>query len=551
MQAVLDYLTQYADTILRDFSDPYHGTPLLFDGCHAQSKQPVSWKNTDGRIWQPSNLASQQNLFRFFVGLSNVTQDPQYKQAAQNAIQWHFDHADASGLIRWGGHSFIDLKTLDSVGPENKNMVHELKHHCPFYELMYETNPAATRKLIKAIWNTHVTDWQQMEMSRHGQYGLDFDELSVWDKPKQANLSSLREMKGLSFVNIGNDLVFSAGMLYAMDGDERALSWAEHLMRQYVNSRHPDTQLGCYQYNQPLKTGNAPTDEHHPQYTFSFWGDRAQRQFGPEYGDVAKEAWVLFKIDEEALNGPEGIYGDCALAQTLLARELGTRGKQLLNWTTEGLEAWAHYAYDSDTNEIKPMFADGKDLTGHKIPRFGYYGQQGQELLRRPLPAHVFLAYVTNWCESRSQALWPTVCAMATHFGLGDWKNRKAIELDGSIDPLLLFAALEMHRSTQDPFFMTLSDTLASALFKQTAHHGLFTPSSEHIFCRFDDVAPLALLTWIAHKKGSFDQVPIYRSRGGYIHGDILLDNGKVKNIMDVKFIYEQKKTKKTHKASF
>ena len=546
MQVVLDYLIQYADTLLRDFRDPYHGTPLFFDGCDAQSKQAVSWKNVDGRIWQPSNIASQQNLFRFFVGLSNITQDPQYKAAAQDAIKWHFDHADASGLIRWGGHSFIDLKTLDSVGPENKNMVHELKHHCPFYELMYETDPAATRKLIKAIWNTHVTDWQQMEMSRHGQYGLDFDEFSFWDKPKPANLTPLREMKGLSFVNIGNDLVFSAGMLHVLDNDEKALSWAEHLMSQYVNSRHPDTQLGCYQYNQPLKTGEAPSDEHHPQYTFSFWGDRAQRQFGPEYGDVAKEAWVLFKVDEEALNGPEGIYGDCALAQTLLARELGSQGKQLLDWTTQGLEAWAKYAYDATSNEIKPMFADGKDLTGHKIPRFGYYGQQGQELIRRPLPVHVFLAYVTNWCESQSQVLWPTVCAMAKHFGLGNWSTLQAENMDKQSDPLLLFACLEMYRTTQQAFYLQIADQLALKLFEQTAHHGLFTPSSEHIYCRFDDVTPLALLSWIACKSGKFDQVPVYRSRGGYIHGDILLDNGKVKNIMDVKFIYEQKRQKKT-----
>ncbi|MBU1467233.1 MAG: pectate lyase, partial [Gammaproteobacteria bacterium] len=402
MQNMLDYLTHYANTILEHYRDPYHGTPLFFDGCNTFNNKPVSWKNTDGTEWELSNIASQQNLFRFFYGLSALTNQPKYKQAAQEAIQWHFDHADSSGLIRWGGHSFLDLKTLNTVGPENKNMVHELKHHCPFYELMYETNPNATSRMIKAIWNCHVINWDNMEMTRHGSYGLEFDEITFWDKPQNRHLEPLREMKGLSFVNIGNDLVFSAGMLYKLDSDEKALSWAEFLMSQYVNSRHPNTKLGCYQYNRPLKTGDAPEDENDPQYTFSFWGDRAQRQFGPEYGDVAKEAWVLFKMDEEALNGPEGIYGDCGLAQTLLARELGEDGKQLLDWTTEGLEAWAYYAYDANTNEIKPMFADGKDLTGQQIPRYGYYGKKGVEIIRRPVPSHVFLAYVTNWTENCS-----------------------------------------------------------------------------------------------------------------------------------------------------
>tara|TARA_R110001606_G_scaffold151046_1_gene291375 strand:+ start:7797 stop:9446 length:1650 start_codon:yes stop_codon:yes gene_type:complete len=545
MQNMLDYLTHYANTILEHYRDPYHGTPLFFDGCNTFNNKPVTWKNTDGTEWELSNIASQQNLFRFFCGLSALTNQPKYKQAAQEAIQWHFDHADSSGLIRWGGHSFLDLKTLNTVGPENKNMVHELKHHCPFYELMYETNPNATSRMIKAIWNCHVTNWDNMEMSRHGSYGLEFDEMTFWDKPQNRHLEPLREMKGLSFVNIGNDLVFSAGMLYKLDSDEKALSWAEFLMSQYVNSRHPDTKLGCYQYNRPLKTGDAPEDENDPQYTFSFWGDRAQRQFGPEYGDVAKEAWVLFKMDEEALNGPEGIYGDCGLAQTLLARELGEDGKQLLEWTTEGLEAWAYYAYDADTNEIKPMFANGKDLTGQHIPRYGYYGKKGIEIIRRPVPPQVFLAYVTNWTENRSveiqsNTIWSTVCAMAKHFDLGNWEsNEPNVNLNTQSDePLFLFATLEMYQATKNASYLTLAEKLGENIFERSANRGLFTASHEHIYCRFDDIEPLALLSLIAAKQGRRELVPIYRSRGGYIHGDMMMPDGSIKNTMDVKSIY-------------
>ena len=545
MQKMLDYLTHYADTILQNYRDPYHGTPLFFDGCNTFNGKPVTWKNTDDTEWEPSNIASQQNLFRFFCGLSALTNQQKYKQAAQDAIQWHFDNADSSGLIRWGGHSFLDLKTLNTVGPENKNMVHELKHHCPFYELMYETNPTATSRMIKAIWNCHVTNWDNMEMSRHGSYGLEFDEATFWDRPQNKHLEPLREMKGLSFVNIGNDLVFSAGMLYKLNRDEKALSWAEFLMSQYVNSRHPDTKLGCYQYNRPLKTGDAPEDEKDPQYTFSFWGDRAQRQFGPEYGDVAKEAWVLFKMDEEALNGPEGIYGDCGLAQTLLARELGKDGKQLLDWTTEGLEAWAYYAYDANTNEIKPMFADGKDLTGQQIPRYGYYGKKGVEIIRRPVPSHVFLAYVTNWIENcsvgnQSNIIWATVCAMAKHFDLGNWvSDEPNVNLETQADePLFLFAALEMHQATKKASYLALAEKLGGNIFQRSANRDFFTTSHDHINCRFDDIEPLALLSLIAAKQGQRELVPIYRSRGGYIHGDMMMPDGSIKNTMDVKSIY-------------
>ncbi|WP_428242445.1 pectate lyase [Gynuella sp.] len=544
MQQILQYLIQYADTLLERYRDPYHGTPLFFDGCDTFTGKPVIWKNTDGTPWEPSNIASQQNLFRFLTGLTALTGKPQYRQAAKDAITWHFEHADKSGLIRWGGHSFLDLKTLQAVGPENKNMLHELKHHCPFYELMYETNPTATRRLIKAIWNSHVSNWDNLEMSRHGEYGKTFDEHNFWNKPQHEGLEPLREMKGLSFINIGNDLIFSAGMLYKLDQDQEALSWAEFLMRQYVNSRYPGTKLGCYQYNRPAKTGDAPTDEHHPQYTFSFWGDRAQRQFGPEYGDVAKEAWVLFKMDEEALNGPEGIYGDCALTQTLLARELGDKGQQLLTWTTEGLEAWIHYAYDPASNEIKPMFADGKDLTGHHIPRYGYYGHKGTPFTRRPLPPHVFLACVTNWVETRSEILWPAICAMAKHFELGDWgPSSPQVELNTNAnETLLLLAVLEMHRATQSQSYLNLAKKLGDNIFNRSANRGVFTTSKDHIHCRFDDIEPLVLLSLIAASENQQTQIPAYRSRGGYIHGDMMMPDGSCKNTMDIKAIYSRQK---------
>lgn len=537
---LLQDLMRYATTVLEQGRDPYHGTPLFADGCDRDTKELVRWQYSADHDWVVSNLASQQNLFRLFSGLSALTGDHSFEQAAQAAIRWHFDHADKSGLIHWGGHCFIDLKTLDVVGPENKNRVHELKHHCPYYELMYRTDPVATRRLIKAVWNSHVNNWDTMAMTRHGTYGQCFDDTLLWQRAKPAGLQPLREMAGLSFVNIGNDLIYSAGMLHCLDGDDESLAWGEFLMQQYVDSRHPQTGLGCYQYNQPLKTGEPPLDENDPQYTFSFWGDRAQRQFGPEYGDIAREAWVLFKVDDQALNGPEGIYGDCALAQTQLARQLGDAGQQLLTWTTQGLEAWAHYAYDGESHEIKPMFADGRDLTGQVLPRYGYYGQAGTPLTRRPLPNHVFLAYVVNWSVSRRSTLWPTVCQMAANVGLGDWSGEKPmVNLETTQDDaLMLFAALEMFRTTGQDAYLALAEQLGANIHQRSFHDGLFLKSADHRYCRFDDVEPLALLSLVAARFGRLDEVPEYRSQGGYIHGELCLPDGQMKNTMDVKSIY-------------
>jgi pectate lyase len=546
MRQILDLLTTYADTILKKYRDPYHGTPLFFDGFDSFTGRPVTWRNVDGTDWEPSNLASQQNFFRLLTALTNLTGREDYKQAAMDAIKWHFRNADSSGLLHWGGHVLIDLKTLRPVGPEDKHMFHELKHHYPFYELMHEVNPIATTRLIQAIWNAHILDWNTMELSRHGNFGGAFDEDGFWNRPQNRNLEILREAKGLSFVNIGTDLIYAASMLYKTQTDEQAVSWAEFLAWQYVRSRHPKTGLGAYQFNRPEKREDPPSSENAPNYTFSYFGDRAQRQFGPEYGEVAKEAWVLFKMDEEMLNGPEGIYGDSAFAQTSMARELGDRGKTMLNWTLDGLEAWAKYAYVPETNEIKPMFADGRDLTGEVFKRFGYYGPKGTVFERKPITGMVFLSFATAWAVSRRDTLWPTVCAMARNFGLGEWNASNPTKSNINRTPptsnaLLLFAVLEVYHATQAKPYLELAQALGEVLVQQRAHRGVFVPSEHHVYCRLDDAEPLALAALVAAVQGKPELVPAFRSQGGYIHGDALMPDGKKKNIQDVKVIYSRK----------
>lgn len=546
MNTMLDYIRRYADTILNTYRDPYHGTPLFFDGMNTFTGEPVKWRNMEGTDWEPSNLASQQNLFRTLSALSALSGDGKYKQAAMDAIRWHFDHADASGLLTWGGHCFLDLKTLDTVGPEGKNKVHEIKHHYPFYELMFEVDPQATAKLIKAEWNCHIDNWDTLELTRHGSYGRPLPAAGFWDKPMHRDLEILREAKGLSFVNIGNDLIYGAGLLgQRVPGEEKALDWAEFMAWQYVRSRYPATGLGCYQFNRPVKREEAPSDENHPQFTYSFYGDRAQRQFGPEYGDVAQEAWVLFKMDPDAMNGPEGIYGDATLAQLTLARQLGAKGEQLKQWAVDGLDAWLRYAYVPETNQIKPMFADGKDLTGQVFPRRGFYGKKGWVFERKPINTIVFLSTVTAWAMTGRASLWQHVVAMARHFGLGEWHATdpaasKAPLVATQADAILLFAVLEVARATQAPAYLALAKSIGERIMAQHAHRGMFVPSEKHVHCRFDDTDALALLTLIATERGCPELVPGFRSQGGYIHGDIQIEDGSKKNILDIKDIYPQ-----------
>lgn len=66
----------------------------------------------------------------------------------------------------------------------------------------------------------------------------------------------------------------------------------KHLYRQYVLARNPETGLPVYQFSSPQQRQPIPADDNQTQ---SWYGDRAKRQFGPEFGEIAREANVLFR----------------------------------------------------------------------------------------------------------------------------------------------------------------------------------------------------------------------------------------------------------------
>ena len=47
------------------------------------------------------------------------------------------------------------------------------------------------------------------------------------------------ETLGLSFLDAGNDLIYSGAMLYKFTGDKGALLWTKRLADQYVKARNP------------------------------------------------------------------------------------------------------------------------------------------------------------------------------------------------------------------------------------------------------------------------------------------------------------------------
>lgn len=534
----LAVVESYADRVLETGRDRWsgEGTPLLADGVHVDTHEPVVWQY-ESEEFVISNLASQQNLFRTLDGLSELTGDAGYRNAARDAVEYHFEHlVDESGLLRWGGHQFVDLATLDPVGEFDAD-VHEFKCHYPYYDLLWDVDPDATRRFLRAVWEAHVLDWSTLDMNRHGEYGRDAGGAEPpWDR-EFADPDPFFVGEGLSFVNIGSDLVHAAGALHELGDEPAAWEWGERLAAMYVKARHPETGLGAYQYTKPRRRDEPP--EEGPLPTTSNYGDRAENQFRDQFSDVAREGWVLWggKVPT--------IYVRNGLVQLRLSERLGADGARLRRWTVDGLEALADHAYDPAENEFRPMWADGTDLTGRTFDRSGYYGESGTAWQPVPAGAEFLLVYALAYRLTGRERLWETAREIARGLGIGelgatpgdepnvatdvtggqdgdaDRDNDADQGGDGASDggATEIFALLELYRATNRPEYVERARNVADRIVEDRYHHGFFLPSADHVNAKFDAVEPLALLALDAVLRGEPDAVPPYVGGSGYVHG--------------------------------
>ncbi|WP_449538924.1 hypothetical protein [Ferdinandcohnia sp. Marseille-Q9671] len=524
----INAVIEFCNNVLENGRDCYrkNPSPLFCDGINIDTLEQIKWNFSDVGEVVVSNMATQQNLFRTLTSLSHLLEEPSYKAAAKDAIQFHFDHlVDSSGLLQWGGHKFIDLKTLEPVGPVEKAYVHELKNCFPFYELMYEVNPEATTKYIKAFWNAHVYDWEDLDVGRHGQYGLELG--SVW-KHELVQRPPFRESLGLSFINTGNDLIYAAASLYRLNGDKDALKWAKHLAYQFVLARDEETGLGAYQFTQPKKTDETDDDEN----TLSRYGDRAKRQFGPEFGEVALEAKVL------RAGGATSIYGKNALMQLQIAEEIGERAKEILDWTYKGLMSFAEYAYIPEINSFRTMFTDGTDLTGYVLKRSGYYGKAGSELKSYFAHCGFLLSYSRAFLDTGDMNLWRMARQIAKGNGFGELGDEpgRGVELNLDTtcsDAIALFAIIDLYKATKCKEYLNLGRVIGDNIVRRSFHKGYFTIDSSRKNAKFDALEPFALVTLQAAIEDKLEVIPRFIDGAGFIHGGYMFPDGTFESVFD------------------
>jgi len=490
----LQVVHRFADKVLEYGRDVYGPlkTPLFVDGINVDTLEPPAW-TWEGKNRVLSNQASQQNLFRTLVGLSAVTGDPKYRQAAADAVRYAFGHLqDRGGLLYWGGHAYYDaLEDKPVGGLTGSKMAHEFKHHYPYYELMWQVDPDATRRFIEAVWDAHILRWDILDINRHGQYGRTVGKL--WDHDYEGGPVPFAS-KGLSFMMSGSDFFYAAALLSRFTGDERPLVWAKRLANRYVEARHPETGLGASNFS-VLVT------------------QRMKNQF-PQFGGRFTEATIADIYGSR--------YSDCAICQLKLGETLGTKGQDFLRWGIEDLTARATHGYDESTNAFAAMLIDGTVLTLADRKQEGYV--QERWLQPRKADSRHFYAYALAYKLSKKELMWRMARSIGRGLDLGDLgaapgEPRAINHQTSNNDPLVIFGLLELYEATRENDYRELAKRVADNMLATRVHNGFFVASKDHLFSCFDDRAPLALLHLRAALLELSERPPTYWGGRGFYHG--------------------------------
>jgi pectate lyase len=498
-----DAVRTFADNVLkhgRDAYGPKH-TPLFVDGLDVHTHEPARWKR-DGKVWVLSNMASQQNLFRVLDGLTSLTTDTKYRQAAVKAIEYAFANLRSpNGLLHWGGHVAYDAQA-DALCMEQYN--HELKCNYPYYELMWKVNPRATKQFLETFWSAHILNWSNLEMNRHGNMKKQFD--NPWPN-KYEEGPVFFWGTGLSFINTGSDLFYAGAILSRLSGQEKPLIWSKRLAKRYVETRDPKTGIGGYQFSQSRTASCAP----------GIRGDRAQYQYGDDFkGHFVVEGTLFPCYGSTPVVRPR-------ICQFLLGEILGADGREFTQWALEELTAWGKMAYRKEDNSFIPMLTDGTSMEGYVCKKDGYFGPKGRVLKAGRAGPMDFWTYALAYRATGHGFMWEMArnIARANNFGDIGATEKSKPQLDGHTDRsdvAALLGFLELHRKTGNAAYLNLAKKIGDNILTARFHKGYFVRSKRHIYTKFDALEPLVLLHLDSAVKGNPTTVPKVWPGTSYFH---------------------------------
>jgi len=486
LQAVCDF----TDAVLEHGTDTYGDkhTPLFADGLHVKTLKPATWRWQD-QTWVLSNFASQQPLLRTLDGLTALTGEQKYRQAAEDAARYAMKHLTTpNGLLYWGGHFAWDLQQDRPVGQYAD--VHELKNHQPYFRLMWRVCPEEAARLMETIWAGHILDWSRLDYNRHASVTKPVRPL--WNHPFEQDLEVPFPAQGgnLSFVNVTPPLVHSSVMLAILGDNADALTWTRRLLYRWQQAEHPGTGLSGGQLSYRKD-------------------DRAQDALGHVHPAI-NEAKIVASYHQT------NRYHDLPLAQMQAACTLLEKGgayadvgRELIRWASEDLKVYARHSFDPNAGVFMALLTDGTPIKWQES-RTGYYVPDSFAP-RRP-DGFILWGYALAYRLTSDEAHWQMVRRLARSLSLGDVGGSQGTERTlrfdtDSQDWRCIYALLELYQARRDRQFLRLASRIADNILRMQTATGLF-PRPRREWARTGDEIPLALLHLAASLAGRSERMP-------------------------------------------
>lgn len=411
---------------------------IFVNGYSVDTKKPVEWKYKGGTYY-PANITVQQNFLRVLVGLTNLTGEPKYRETAEEQVTWWFtnpDNSDKNGLLYAGEHSFVCVKTGKILSYNE----HEMKQVFPYYDFMYEVEPEGVKRYMEACWNSHVIDWSNLSMNRHGYYNKAMS--NMWDSEYTDPSVDFNNGRSLSFQNAGDDLINYAFFIADKTGEEGPRIWGRRMLQKYIDTVNPVTGLSGAQYGEQAT------------------GDRLYLQYGPEFGELAKEYNYINKYKIKTIAG--------FAPQYLLEYAQKMNDQEIMDYVVNSIEGTAKHVYNAETNKLEtPMWSDGTSLQGYVTKRAGYHGVKGKTLPSSGENVHtdVLLGTLKAYFATERETLWQFARDMGKGFGLGDLGTKPGENVNLTMeteatDPQIVFSLLNLYNETGNKDYLTLAENM-------------------------------------------------------------------------------------------
>ena len=150
-----------------------------------------------------SNADMQQNLYRTMFLLSELTDNPRYGKAAEDALVdfVRYTQSPETHLLGWGEHLFYDMQTeqtATNTDAGRATLIHEIKKPLGYWNLLYAREPERMLAYAHGLWEHQIFDHKTGDFSRHTTWnkhdprrGYDFTKeagymIEIWSRAQAA-----------------------------------------------------------------------------------------------------------------------------------------------------------------------------------------------------------------------------------------------------------------------------------------------------------------------------------------------------------------------------